>query len=107
MTTVPLTADMSEIPEPRPSPNAHFLVGDVPGSVSEKGRLGGSLVASLVTHIGAVLLFFFVIANMPPPNETAAPPERLPSDIIWVNSPGPGGGGGGGGNKSPEPPKKA
>ena len=31
----------------------------------------------------------------------------MPSDIVWLNSPGPGGGGGGGGNKSPDPPKKA
>jgi TonB family protein len=31
---------------------------------------------------------------------------RMPSDIVWINSPGPGGGGGGGGNKSPEPPRK-
>ena len=31
----------------------------------------------------------------------------MPTDIVWLNSPGPGGGGGGGGNKSPDPPKKA
>jgi TonB family protein len=99
---------MSEIPEPRPSPNAHFLVGDVPGSASERGRLGGRLLVSLVTHVGAALLVAFVIANMPPPADVAAPPpEQMPNDIIWLNSPGPGGGGGGGGNKSPEPPKKA
>jgi TonB family protein len=98
---------MSEIPEPRPSPNAHFLVGDVPAGASEKGRLGGSFVVSLVTHIGALLFFIFVVARMPPANEVAAPPEQLPNDIIWLNAPGPGGGGGGGGNKSPDPPKKA
>ncbi len=107
MTTVPLIADMSEIPEPRPSPNAHFLVGDVPSGASEKGRLGGSFVVSLATHLGAFLFFIFVIARMPPANDTVAPPEQLPNDIIWLNVPGPGGGGGGGGNKSPEPPKKA
>jgi TonB family protein len=98
---------MSEIPEPRPSPNAHFLGGDVPAGPSEKGRLGGSFVVSLATHIGVVLFFVFVIARMPPANETVAPPEQLPTDIIWLNAPGPGGGGGGGGNKSLEPPKKA
>ena len=107
MTTVPLTADMSEIPEPRPSPNARFLVGDVPTGASEQGRLGGSLAVSLATHIGVVLLFIFVIARMPPPDETPVALEQPPTDIVWLNVPGPGGGGGGGGNKSPEPPKKA
>src|SRR5919107_253741 len=107
MTTVPLTADMSEIPEPRPSPNAHFLVGDVPTGATEKGRLGGSMAVSLLTHIGSVLFFIFVIARMPPREQVAAPPEQLPSDIVWLKSPGPGGGGGGGGNNSPAPPKKA
>ena len=65
------------------------------------------MAASLATHIGAVLLFIFVIARMPAPTPTTAPPERMPSDIVWLNSPGPGGGGGGGGNRNPDPPKKA
>ena len=65
------------------------------------------MAASLASHIGALLLIIFVIARMPAPAPTSAPPERLPSEIIWLNSPGPGGGGGGGGNKNPDPPKKA
>ena len=65
------------------------------------------MAASLGTHIGAVLFFIFVIARMPPPAPSTAPPERMPSDIVWLNTPGPGGGGGGGGNRNPDPPKKA
>ena len=107
MTSVPLTADMSEIPEPRFSPNAHFLIGEIQSGESEKGRLGGSMAASLAWHIGATLFVVFMITRMPPPEATTAPPERMPADIIWLNSPGPGGGGGGGGNRNPEPPKKA
>src|SRR4029453_13262035 len=114
MTSVPLTADMSEIPEPRHSPNAHFLIGEVQSVATEKGRLGGSMAASLASHLGAVLLVIFVIARMPPPARTGppparktAPPERMPTDVIWLNSPGPGGGGGGGGNRNPDPPRKA
>jgi len=107
MTSVPLTADMSEIPEPRHSPNAHFLIGEVQSVAAEKGRLGGGMAASLASHIGALLLIIFVIARMPAPAPTSAPPERLPSEIIWLNSPGPGGGGGGGGNKMKEPPRVA
>jgi TonB family protein len=98
---------MSEIPEPRHSPNAHFLSGEVQSIATEKGRLGGSMGVSLASHIGAVLLIIFVIARMPPPAPTTAPPERMPADVIWLNSPGPGGGGGGGGNRNPDPPKKA
>ena len=108
MTSVPLTAQhMSEIPEPRANPNAQFLVGELPHMEAEKSRLGGSFAVSLATHIGAFLFFIFVIANMPDPAPSVAPREVLPTDIVWLNSPGPGGGGGGGGNESPEPPKKA
>lgn len=108
MTSVPLTADqMSELPEPRANPNAQFLAGDVPHHVQDNSRLGGSMAVSLGSHLAGVLLFIFVIANMPNPAPSSAPPEVMPTDIVWLNSPGPGGGGGGGGNKSPEPPKKA
>ena len=108
MTSVPLTAQhMSEVPEPRANPNAQFLVGDLPHLEGEKSRLSGSLAVSVGTHVAGFLLFLFVIANMPDPAPNVAPREVMPTEIIWLNSPGPGGGGGGGGNKSPDPPKKA
>ena len=108
MTSVPLTAqNMSEVPEPRANPNAQFLVGDLPHFEGEKSRLSGSLAVSVGTHVAGFLLFLFVIANMPDPAPNVAPREVMPTEIIWLNSPGPGGGGGGGGNKSPDPPKKA
>ena len=96
---------MSELPEPR-SPNAHFLAGDLSAGASEKSHLGGSMAVSMVTHVGLLLLAIFAITQVPPATLTG-PPDRLPTDIIWLNSPGPGGGGGGGGNRSLEPPKKA
>jgi len=97
---------MSEIPEPR-SPNAHFLAGELPLSTTEKGRIGGSMALSLASHIGGFLFFVFLMATMPTREPVSAPPDQLPTDIVWLNAPGPGGGGGGGGNRSPEPPKKA
>ena len=107
MTSVPLTAEhMSEIPEPRANPNAHFLAGDVPHSGGDKGRFGGSFVASAVSHVGGFFLVLFIITHMPEPPASTAPPDRLPNEIVWLNVPGPGGGGGGGGNRSPEPPRK-
>jgi TonB family protein len=93
---------MPEIPEPR-SPNAHFLAGDLPLSPGEKGRLGGSMALSLVSHIGGFLFFVFIMATMPAREPVSAPPDRLPTDIVWLNAPGPGGGG----NNNPLPPKKA
>jgi periplasmic protein TonB len=108
MTSVPLTVEhMSEIPEPRANPNAHFLAGDVPQSAGDKGRFGGSMVASAASHVGGFFLIIFIITHMPEAPSPAAQPDRLPSDIVWLNAPGPGGGGGGGGNKSPDPPRKA
>ena len=108
MTSVPITADhMSEVPDPRANPNAHFLAGDVPHGAREGSRLGGSLAVSLVTHVGGALLILFLVSRVPVTAPAAAPRDEIPNDIIWLNSPGPGGGGGGGGNKSPEPPRKA
>ena len=100
---------MSEIPEPRPSPNAHFLVGRRSHLArAKRSRLGGSLAVSLASHSAVLLLFIFVIAQHAADSpERSRPASRCPTDIIWLNAPGPGGGGGGGGNKSPEPPKKA
>jgi periplasmic protein TonB len=107
MTSVPLTVEhMAEIPEPRANPNAQFLAGDVPHS-SEKNRLGGGFAASAMTHVGGFFLLLYIFTIMPPAPPTNEPLDRIPSDIIWLNAPGPGGGGGGGGNKMPDPPKKA
>ena len=108
MTSVPLIAQhMSEIPEPRANPNAQFLAGELPHLVAEKSRYGGSFAVSLGTHLGLVLFFIFVIARVTDQLPGLSPRDVLPTDIVWLNSPGPGGGGGGGGNKSPDPPKKA
>ena len=108
MTTVPLTIDqMSEVPQPRLNPNAHFMAGDVPNTANVQARFGGSFVVSAVTHVVGFFLILFIITWMPADTPGSIPPDVTPSGIVWIQSPGPGGGGGGGGNKSPEPPKKA
>jgi protein TonB len=88
------------------SPNARFLAGDVPEGEHVAKRVGSAVSVSFVSHIAIFFLTLFIISIMPapsPPDE----PARLPSDIVWLNQPGPGGGGGGGGNRMPEPPRKA
>jgi TonB family protein len=108
MTTVPLTVDdpMSDLSGPGASPNARFLVGDVPHGADERVRFGNSFLVSAATHVGGFFLIIFIIANMPTPPPTNAPVDDKISDIVWLNAPGPGGGGGGGGNSTPTPPKK-
>lgn len=108
MTTVPLAINqMSEVPQPRVNPNAHFMAGDVPNTANVQARVGGSFIVSAATHVAVFFLIVFVIAYQgdKPPGEI--PPDVMPSGIVWIQSPGPGGGGGGGGNESPLPPKKA
>ncbi|HSL23282.1 MAG TPA: TonB family protein [Vicinamibacterales bacterium] len=68
-------------------------------------RLGGALSASLLVHIGAVILAV-IISQMPRSTSSTVFRPTNPDQIVWLTTPGPGGGGGGGGNKSPEPPQK-
>jgi TonB family protein len=64
--------------------------------------------ASIATHILFFAIAIFIATYGPTPSATAPPErDRLPTDIVWLQEPGPGGGGGGGGNQMPEPPKKA
>jgi len=63
--------------------------------------------ASIATHIIFFAIAVFIATYGPTPNASAPVNDRLPTNIIWLQEPGPGGGGGGGGNKMPEPPKKA
>ncbi|MBA3639488.1 MAG: energy transducer TonB [Acidobacteriota bacterium] len=88
------------------SPNARFLAGAVASSGVEVKRAGNATLASILVHVGFVLLALFAIAN-PPAALSPEPEERIPNEIVWLDVPGPGGGGGGGGNKMPDPPRKA
>jgi periplasmic protein TonB len=65
-------------------------------------------VGAFATHILVVagLILYATYGPMPSALSPASP-DRLPTNIVWLDQKGPGGGGGGGGNKMPEPPKKA
>jgi protein TonB len=89
------------------SPNAHFLVGEMPAPAQLKSRWGNALSVSVATHTLAVLLLVFAVL-LPGVNAPLhAPTDPNKYDIIWLPQAGPGGGGGGGGNKQIEPPRKA
>lgn len=87
------------------SPNARFLAGEVSNDRISARRASNATVVSILVHGGFLLLALYVIAN--PPAAISPSKDILPSDIVWLDTPGPGGGGGGGGNKMPDPPRKA
>lgn len=88
------------------SPNTRFLAGEVSPSGLDAKRAGNATLISIIVHAGFVLLALLAIAN-PPSSFSPRSADQLPSDIIWLDQPGPGGGGGGGGNRMPDPPRKA
>src|SRR6476619_6984935 len=71
-------------------------------------RLAPAAVASLVWHLAfGIFIIFLIRSGSAANNPVAVLPEQVPSNIVWLNQPGPGGGGGGGGNKMKEPPRQA
>jgi TonB family protein len=87
------------------SPNSRFLSGEVPAQPTLKARLGGAGAASALVHVAIVALLIFIATRIP--ELTPDSPFDTPSEIVWLQTPGPGGGGGGGGNRMPDPPKAA
>jgi periplasmic protein TonB len=90
---------------PGASPNARFLVGDVPGSTG-RTRLSNAMSLSAATHVAGFLFIAFLM-SLPVARPDVLPNFETPKDIVWIAQEGPGGGGGGGGNKMPDPPRKA
>ena len=88
------------------SPNAHFLVGEMPAPVQLQSHwrvmTGGSALPLIV-----VALCVYVALRVPPVREAINQQLIDNFNLTFLQVPGPGGGGGGGGNKMPEPPKKA
>ena len=87
------------------SPNSRFLAGNVT-SETQRVRFGNAVGFSFFSHIFGFFLLVFIASHLPDPTPVDQP-DRTPSEIVWIATPGPGGGGGGGGNKMPDPPRKA
>ena len=68
-------------------------------------RMGSALSASLLIHIGGLVLFV-IVSQMPGFDGTQVYKPTLTYDLVWLPQVGPGGGGGGGGNNNPAPPQK-
>lgn len=89
------------------SPNAHFLIGEMPAPAQLKTRWWQSSGASMVIHavILGALVYAYTHRQQIVQTVTTAN-EKL--DFIFLDQPKPGPGGGGGGRpKDPAPPRKA
>jgi protein TonB len=89
------------------SPNAHFLVGDMPAPAQLRSRWGNALSVSFGTHVAAFLLFVAIATWLPSVGRPVQTKSGDKFDLVWIPQAGPGGGGGGGGNRQLEPPRKA
>jgi periplasmic protein TonB len=89
------------------SPNAHFLIGEMPAPTQLKRSWWEGTGASFVIH-GLILgaLIYAATHATQVVNQVNQVTEKL--DFIFLDKPKPGPGGGGGGRpKDPEPPRKA
>jgi protein TonB len=96
---------------PGASPNAHLLIGELPGTsqLRTEWRVRLSGAALPLVAIGIVLM---LASRIPVVQHAVAREvhERFNVtlvDLTFLEAPGPGGGGGGGGNKNPNPPRLA
>ena len=89
------------------SPNAHFLIGEMPAPTQLKRSWWEGTGASFLIHgliLGAII--YAATHTTQIVNQVNKATEKL--DFIFLDKPKPGPGGGGGGRpKDPEPPRKA
>lgn len=103
MTVVP---GMSDPEFKGASPNAHFLVGEMPAPAQFQRSWWQSSGASIVIH--ALVLGAIIYAYTQRDKIVQVVTDTTKLDFIFLDPPKPGPGGGGGGRpKDPEPPRKA
>ena len=74
----------------------------------QQKRIGPAALVSFAYHVAMVSgLLFLITHGSSATMQAPVLPDKLNSQIVWLNEPGPGGGGGGGGNQMKEPPRKA
>lgn len=86
----------------------HLLHGEEEAGAfgHRKGRFGGALGTSIISHVLFFVVLYLLITLPPSPSVNAPETPFDPKSLVWLDTKGPGGGGGGGGNKSPDPPRK-
>jgi periplasmic protein TonB len=98
---------MPEVDFKGASPNAHFLIGEMPAPAQLKSSWWEGTGVSFIIH-GLLLGAFFYAATHAAQIVQTANKVTEKVDFIFLDKPKPGPGGGGGGRpKDPEPPRKA
>jgi TonB family protein len=89
------------------SPNAHFLIGEMPAPSQLERSWWQGTGASIVIHSAILLAIVYAVTHTQQIVQAVTQAnEKL--DYIFLDQPKPGPGGGGGGRpKDPEPPRKA
>jgi protein TonB len=99
------TAGMAEVDFKGASPNAHFLIGEMPAPHTLKTSWWEGTGVSVIVHVlGLILIIYAATHSRALVDAAKATNEKL--DFIFLPKEGPGGGGGGR-PKDPEPPRKA
>ena len=93
-------AELSIRPDTFGPMDERFLLG------AAEERMGGSVVASLVSHAVGIGVLMLLINLMPERVYDMVQQNRENYGIIWLPEDGPGGGGGGGGNESLQLPQE-
>ena len=88
------------------SPNARFLVGEMPAPQQLKGSWWEGTGLSVAVHLAVLGALIYAATHVQQVVKTSNQVTET-FNVIFLNRPGPGGGGGGGGTKTPDPPRKA
>lgn len=87
------------------SPNAHFLVGEMPAPAQLERQWWQGTGASIAIHCLVLAILIFGLYHAP---QVVKAVQDAHINLIFLEQPGPGGGGGGSPQpKTPEPPKPA
>jgi periplasmic protein TonB len=100
-----VVAGMAESEFKGASPNAHFLIGEMPPAQLKTSWWEGTGV-SIAVHVVVLGLLIYAATHAEQVVKTVTNATELTIPILFKNEPGPGGGGGGR-PKDPEPPRKA
>src|SRR5262245_15509206 len=88
------------------SPNAHFMIGEMPAPGQLKTSWWEGTGLSIAVHAVVLGLLIYAATHAQQVVNTVTNVTELTIPILFKDTPGPGGGGGGR-PKDPEPPRKA
>ena len=101
-----VVAGMAESEFKGASPNAHFLIGEMPAPAQLKTSWWEGTGVSIAVHVVVLGALIYAATHVDQVVKTVTNATQLTIPILFKNDPGPGGGGGGR-PKDPEPPRKA